>query len=150
MTLILCPISSPDKFTERLHNGYLHSNLVSTVPPLHTGTRFSSSCFFVISEPTVFENYVQDIRIGDQVVELSLWDTAGASFTSLRLRPVYSLRARRSGHRSRGFCATTVTQLLGNTCRDDLLLCRQSYQFRQYRIQGPFAFWASFSLPFLG
>ena len=29
------------------------------------------------SEPTVFENYVQDIHVNDEVVELSLWDTAG-------------------------------------------------------------------------
>jgi len=29
------------------------------------------------SEPTVFENYVHDIMIDDQLVELSLWDTAG-------------------------------------------------------------------------
>ena len=29
------------------------------------------------SEPTVFENYVHDIWVDDQLVELSLWDTAG-------------------------------------------------------------------------
>jgi GTPase SAR1 family protein len=29
------------------------------------------------SEPTVFENYVHDIYVEDQAVELSLWDTAG-------------------------------------------------------------------------
>lgn len=29
------------------------------------------------SEPTVFENYVHDITVDDQLVELSLWDTAG-------------------------------------------------------------------------
>ncbi|ELU43587.1 Ras domain-containing protein [Rhizoctonia solani AG-1 IA] len=28
-------------------------------------------------EPTVFENYVQDVKVDDQLVELSLWDTAG-------------------------------------------------------------------------
>ncbi|EAL18640.1 hypothetical protein CNBJ0650 [Cryptococcus deneoformans B-3501A] len=28
-------------------------------------------------EPTVFENYVEMIQVDDQVVELSLWDTAG-------------------------------------------------------------------------
>ena len=33
------------------------------------------------SEPTVFENYVHDIYVDDQVVELSLWDTAGMSRT---------------------------------------------------------------------
>ena len=31
------------------------------------------------SEPTVFENYVQDLYVDDQLVELSLWDTAGIS-----------------------------------------------------------------------
>lgn len=29
------------------------------------------------SEPTVFENYVHDIYVDEQLVELSLWDTAG-------------------------------------------------------------------------
>ena len=29
------------------------------------------------SEPTVFENYVHDIHVDDQLIELSLWDTAG-------------------------------------------------------------------------
>ena len=33
-----------------------------------------------LSEPTVFENYVQDIYVDDQLVELSLWDTAGGPF----------------------------------------------------------------------
>jgi len=28
-------------------------------------------------EPTVFENYVHDLYVDDQLVELSLWDTAG-------------------------------------------------------------------------
>lgn len=31
----------------------------------------------IASEPTVFENYVQDIKVDDNVVEMSLWDTAG-------------------------------------------------------------------------
>ena len=31
------------------------------------------------SEPTVFENYVHDLYVDEQLVELSLWDTAGAS-----------------------------------------------------------------------
>jgi len=30
------------------------------------------------SEPTVFENYVHDLYVDGQAVELSLWDTAGA------------------------------------------------------------------------
>ena len=33
-------------------------------------------CVFY-SEPTVFENYVHDIFVDEQMVELSLWDTAG-------------------------------------------------------------------------
>lgn len=32
----------------------------------------------VTSEPTVFENYVHDLYVDGQAVELSLWDTAGA------------------------------------------------------------------------
>jgi Ras family len=32
----------------------------------------------LLSEPTVFENYVHDLYVDDQAVELSLWDTAGA------------------------------------------------------------------------
>jgi GTPase SAR1 family protein len=28
------------------------------------------------SEPTVFENYVNELQVDDQIVELSLWDTA--------------------------------------------------------------------------
>ncbi|KAL7417799.1 Rho3 GTP binding protein [Mrakia frigida] len=28
-------------------------------------------------EPTVFENYVSDVRVNGQLIELSLWDTAG-------------------------------------------------------------------------
>jgi GTPase SAR1 family protein len=30
-----------------------------------------------VSEPTVFENYVHDLYVDDELVELSLWDTAG-------------------------------------------------------------------------
>jgi Rho family protein len=32
----------------------------------------------LLSEPTVFENYVHDLYVDGQAVELSLWDTAGA------------------------------------------------------------------------
>lgn len=36
-----------------------------------------------LSEPTVFENYVHDVQLGDgSVVELSLWDTAGTGTES--------------------------------------------------------------------
>lgn len=35
------------------------------------------------SEPTVFENYVQDLYVDEQLVELSLWDTAGMQYSAL-------------------------------------------------------------------
>lgn len=39
-----------------------------------------------IYEPTVFENYVQEIMVDGQSVELSLWDTAGQEeFDKIRL-----------------------------------------------------------------
>jgi len=38
---------------------------------------FTRGFFTQIYEPTVFENYVHDVKIDDQTVELSLWDTAG-------------------------------------------------------------------------
>ncbi|TFK74893.1 hypothetical protein BDN72DRAFT_886025 [Pluteus cervinus] len=38
---------------------------------------FTRGFFTQVYEPTVFENYVQDITVEDQMVELSLWDTAG-------------------------------------------------------------------------
>ncbi|CAE6426254.1 unnamed protein product [Rhizoctonia solani] len=38
---------------------------------------FTRGFFTQVYEPTVFENYVQDIKVDDQLVELSLWDTAG-------------------------------------------------------------------------
>ncbi|KAL8277496.1 hypothetical protein RQP46_010126 [Phenoliferia psychrophenolica] len=37
--------------------------------------------------PTVFENYVKDIRIDDRTIELALWDTAGQEDYD-RLRPL--------------------------------------------------------------
>lgn len=41
---------------------------------------------YQIYEPTVFENFVQDITINNQIVELSLWDTAGQEeFDRIRL-----------------------------------------------------------------
>ncbi|KAG6890291.1 hypothetical protein C0995_009497 [Termitomyces sp. Mi166 len=40
---------------------------------------FTRGFFTQVYEPTVFENYVQDILVDDQVVELSLWDTAEKS-----------------------------------------------------------------------
>ncbi|KAJ7113688.1 P-loop containing nucleoside triphosphate hydrolase protein [Mycena crocata] len=38
---------------------------------------FTRGFFSQVYEPTVFENYVHDIYVDDQQVELSLWDTAG-------------------------------------------------------------------------
>lgn len=38
---------------------------------------FTRGTFIQVYEPTVFENYVHDIQVDDQLVELSLWDTAG-------------------------------------------------------------------------
>jgi len=38
---------------------------------------FTRGFFTQVYEPTVFENYVQDLQVEDQLVELSLWDTAG-------------------------------------------------------------------------
>lgn len=38
---------------------------------------FTRGFFPAVYEPTVFENYIHDIFIDNQQVELSLWDTAG-------------------------------------------------------------------------
>ncbi|KAL5633183.1 hypothetical protein ACGC1H_003621 [Rhizoctonia solani] len=38
---------------------------------------FTRGFFTQVYEPTVFENYVHDVKVDDQIVELSLWDTAG-------------------------------------------------------------------------
>lgn len=38
---------------------------------------FTRGFFTQVYEPTVFENYVHDLMVDDQLVELSLWDTAG-------------------------------------------------------------------------
>jgi len=38
---------------------------------------FTRGFFTQVYEPTVFENYVQDLYVDNQLVELSLWDTAG-------------------------------------------------------------------------
>ncbi|CAG8805475.1 1579_t:CDS:2, partial [Gigaspora rosea] len=37
---------------------------------------FTKGYFPQVYEPTVFENYVHDIWIDNQQIELSLWDTA--------------------------------------------------------------------------
>ncbi|KAH7105817.1 ras family-domain-containing protein [Auriculariales sp. MPI-PUGE-AT-0066] len=38
---------------------------------------FTRGFFTQVYEPTVFENLVQDIRVDEQAIEMSLWDTAG-------------------------------------------------------------------------
>jgi Rho family protein len=38
---------------------------------------FTRGFFTQVYEPTVFENYVHDLYVDEQLVELSLWDTAG-------------------------------------------------------------------------
>ncbi|KAI7875405.1 hypothetical protein K492DRAFT_168151 [Lichtheimia hyalospora FSU 10163] len=38
---------------------------------------FTRGYFPQVYEPTVFENYVQEVMVDNQEVELSLWDTAG-------------------------------------------------------------------------
>ncbi|WWD21713.1 hypothetical protein CI109_106200 [Kwoniella shandongensis] len=40
-------------------------------------TVFTKGYFPTTYEPTVFENYVEMMQVEDQMVELSLWDTAG-------------------------------------------------------------------------
>lgn len=47
---------------------------------------FTRGYFPQVYEPTVFENYVHDIFVDSQAVQLSLWDTAGQEeFDRLRL-----------------------------------------------------------------
>ena len=64
-----------DVAAERVHARVLHASLVCTSPRPKLLVGILNS---VNSEPTVFENYVHDLHIDDQMVELSLWDTAGA------------------------------------------------------------------------
>lgn len=55
------------------------SSLSNAIQSYHIiNVLISPTSFHGHSEPTVFENYVQDITVEEQVVELSLWDTAGA------------------------------------------------------------------------
>ncbi|KAI8974994.1 small GTPase superfamily [Pilobolus umbonatus] len=47
---------------------------------------FTRNYFPQVYEPTVFENYVQELTIDNQNMELSLWDTAGQEeFDRIRL-----------------------------------------------------------------
>ncbi|CAO3648955.1 unnamed protein product [Mucor hiemalis] len=38
---------------------------------------FTRGYFPQVYEPTVFENYIQDVVVDDKTIELSIWDTAG-------------------------------------------------------------------------
>lgn len=38
---------------------------------------FTRGYFPQVYEPTVFENYIQDVIIDGKTIELSIWDTAG-------------------------------------------------------------------------
>ena len=61
--------------TQCLHSWILYTNIVR-----HDCCRVFCVLWALMpagSEPTVFENYVHDIHVDDQLVELSLWDTAG-------------------------------------------------------------------------
>ena len=60
--------------TQRFHKRLLYPSIVS---PGMTKRHPRIPSFISYSEPTVFENYVHDIYVDDQLVELSLWDTAG-------------------------------------------------------------------------
>jgi GTPase SAR1 family protein len=67
-------LSRQNIIAERLYEGLLYTSLVRHLV-------FHIDNFLIAcppSEPTVFENYVHDIYVDDQLVELSLWDTAGA------------------------------------------------------------------------
>lgn len=48
---------------------------------------FAKNLFNSEYRPTVFENYVADVQIGNQTIELSLWDTSGQEDYD-RLRPI--------------------------------------------------------------
>lgn len=38
---------------------------------------FTRGYFPQVYEPTVFENYIQDVMVDGKTIELSIWDTAG-------------------------------------------------------------------------
>ncbi len=86
-------IRSPRKdiTTQRLHKRLLHPSLVCQLNP----KKNPRPSLLIplnphnLSEPTVFENYVHDLYVDDQLVELSLWDTAGpfSPFNSAYINP---------------------------------------------------------------
>jgi GTPase SAR1 family protein len=68
-------LSREDVFTQRFHKRILYTSLVRYRPIFPGPSRLQlTECN---SEPTVFENYVHDMVVDDQLVEMSLWDTAG-------------------------------------------------------------------------
>ena len=66
----------------------------------------------------MFENYVQDITVEDQVVELSLWDTAGMSRLHHSKNSVITSLLRSGRVRQ-----ASVVVLRRNACSHDLFLC---------------------------
>ncbi len=69
-----------DITAECIHTRVLHTSLVRTLDHAAHAPPMTEMTLCLDSEPTVFENYVQDLYIDDQMIELSLWDTAGALF----------------------------------------------------------------------
>ena len=64
-----------DVITKCVYTRFLHPSLVSLPELSHAVVLKITPVQH--SEPTVFENYVHDLYVDDQLVELSLWDTAG-------------------------------------------------------------------------
>ena len=70
------------------------------------------------SEPTVYENYVQDIYVDEQFVELSLWDTAGMRHSAV----TRGLNDTTTNNRARRIWQTEIFELCGDARRHDLFL----------------------------
>lgn len=122
-------LNRQDLAVECLHERLLHTSIVRPhpdqtswdLPTLNILSTLSYGCF---SEPTVFENYVHDLYVDDQVVELSLWDTAGMSRCAFLCQAwlTYLGIFLCSINRSRRIRSTEIFKLRGNSCRYDMLL----------------------------
>lgn len=44
-----------------------------------------------VYEPTVFENYIQDVVVDGKTIELSIWDTAGNAINLDNIKHIVSL-----------------------------------------------------------